>query len=157
MDHWQLISFRHYLHFRFNFHSNHSNPKLFTSSRKDWPSTDEFLRWKIKPALVISKKHGLSVLVCKDHTDYDLCMKHFRLPKNPHCNSYKMHIPETFGTCSIEPNAVRHVVSSTMNTSAAKKCFRWVPWANNMLYCRKIFGGEGFPWKRHHGSCVRNC
>ena len=31
-----------------------------------------------------------------------------------------MSIPETFATCSIDLNAIRHVVPSIMNTSAAK-------------------------------------
>ena len=120
MDYCQEIPLHHYLHYKFNFKLRNSNSKLFISSRKDWPSTDLFLRWKIKPALVISKKNGLSILVCKYHTHNDLSLKYFHLPKNPHYDPYQKSIPETFATCSIEPNVIRHAVSSTMNTSAAK-------------------------------------
>ena len=50
----------------------------------------------------------------------DLSMKHFHLPKNQYYDSYKMTIPENFIACSIDPDARRHVMSSTMSTSAAK-------------------------------------
>ena len=88
MDYCQEIPLHHYLHYKFNFKLRSSNPKLFISSRKDWPSTDLFLRWKIKPALVISKKNGLSILVCKYHTHNDLSLKYFHLLKSPYYNFY---------------------------------------------------------------------
>ena len=47
-------------------------------------------------------------------------MKYFHLSKNPYYSAYQKAISETFATCSIEPNVMRHSVSSTYNTSAAK-------------------------------------
>ena len=79
-----------------------------------------FLKWQIQHTTVISKKKGLCILVCKDHTAKDLSIKYFHLPKNPYYSPYQKSIPETFATCSIEPNVMRHSVSSTCNTSAAK-------------------------------------
>ena len=46
MEYCQDIPFHHYLDFKFMFKTQHSNPKLFNSSRKYWPLVDEFLKWK---------------------------------------------------------------------------------------------------------------
>ena len=69
---------------------------------------------------MISKKNGLSILVCKDHSHKDLAMQYFRLPKNPYCSPFSKLIPKIFVTCSVEPNIMSHAVLSIYNTSTLK-------------------------------------
>ena len=77
VDHCKEIPLHYYLHHKCDFSLKNSNKYLFNSSRNDWPSTDSFLKWKVKPSQVMSKSNGLSTLVCKDHSQQDLCMKFF--------------------------------------------------------------------------------
>ena len=69
MDCCREIPFHHYLSMVCNEKFPDSNAKLFESSRKNWPLTDAFMKWKISPTLVMSKSEGLSILVCEDHTN----------------------------------------------------------------------------------------
>ena len=72
------------------------------------------------PSQVISKENGLLILVCKDHSLHNLCMKYFYLPKNPYYSSHYESWHKMFAACSIEPNVMRSTVSSSYNTSVAK-------------------------------------
>jgi len=72
------------------------------------------------PSQVILKENGLSILMCKDHSLYDLCMKYFYLPKNLYYSPHYESWHEMFATCSVEPNVMRSAVSSSYNTSVAK-------------------------------------
>ena len=116
----QLMTFHHYLKHRFNIGNKHSDPSLFNSARSNWPCTDNWLKWEIKPTTIIDDDKGLCLLVCKDHSYKDLKSKFLHIPKNKHYDNTVKEEPEVFAPAAIKPNFIKRGSHGHYTTSGPK-------------------------------------